>query len=216
MRWAHAFLFSAVILTCAAFAWSQSGPDPVAAPERSVVRHVPRSGSLVRHTGEAVPGDMADRLIEVAEDVDGAMANRLRRMRERDPVAFEQAMQTTGRRLMGIAELKVRDPRLYQLKLLELKADENVLRAARRLRESIETGSGDVDHRRKELRENLQIQVAVSIGGRSEYLARLREHAEKLEAEIDRDVRRFEKTVESRLDELVRGDAPVADVIPDE
>ncbi|MHC5004590.1 MAG: hypothetical protein ACYTJ0_15870 [Planctomycetota bacterium] len=233
MRWSPAVLFGCAVLACGAIAWSQVDPGPRAAQgqqasqdddcleqeDAAAVRQGRRTdlaGRIDLATAPRFPlaPEMVDRVMEVATDIDAAMANRLRRLQQRDPAGFDRAMRTIGRRLLGMAELKVRDPKLYSFKLQELRIDEQVQKAAARLREAKRTASSDVEQREEDLRTYVRIQVALSIKSRVEYLARLREHITALEEAINRDALNFEHSVEERMGALLAAE-PV-EPAPDE
>jgi hypothetical protein len=140
-----------------------------------------------------------EQVMTVAREIDPALAARLQRLRDRDPAAFRQSMASTGRRLIGMAELKSRDPKLYGYKLSELRTEAQVSRTARELRLARSTGSAEVPALEEELRRNVRIQVALSFAARAEYLRRLREHLEALQEQIRGDVVNFDQTVEKRM-----------------
>jgi hypothetical protein len=234
-------LISSLILTCAAFAWLQAAPvlHPASAQQAAgeddcleqedanaqAAAQAPAAGPrpAVRSAGgrTPLPPEMIEQVLLVADDVDPALANNLRRQRQRDPEGFARAMRTTGRRLLGMAELRSRDPQLYGFKLQELRIDKQVLNAAERLRESMRGGSGDVEQRTEDLRTYVRIKVALSIKARVEYLARLRDHMIALEGAINRDALNFEKTVDERVRQLLASPsgsdrARLDETIPDE
>ena len=120
-------------------------------------------------------------------------------------------MLTTGRRLVGMAELKRREPKLYNFKLREIQVDRRVQNLAERLRSARVSGDEATARRLdKELRENVQIQVALSISARVEYLHRLKQHIEALEKNINTEAMNFLDTVEVRMSELTESPEKVA------
>ncbi len=158
-----------------------------------------------RRASGVLSAEIVEEALQVAEEIDPMMAGQLRGLQQKDPVAFQRAMQTTGRRLIGMAELKSRDSRLYGFKLAELRIEGQVNRAAARLREAVQGGSSETEQLEQELRQQVQIQIAISLGARGEYLRRLKEHVKALEESIDQDALHFNDTVQQRLDQILRG-----------
>jgi hypothetical protein len=147
--------------------------------------------------------ELTEQVIEVATEIDRELADQLCELRARDPEGFERAVRTTGTRLIVMAQLRQRDPELYQFKLNELRYDAQVKKKARLVYESRATGSGDMDSLRRDLEDLVRIQVALSIKSKVEYLQRLRDHVQSLEASIEADARSFNETVDSRIERLL-------------
>ena len=142
--------------------------------------------------------------LEVARRINPDLGRRLRQLCDDNPEACERAMLTSGRRLLQLAELKELDPKLYALKLQELLIQEQVNNAARELKEAIDNGSPRVEQLRDMLTQRIQLQLALSLKARVEYLQRLRAHVQALEDEINRDASNFTVGVETTLDEVLR------------
>lgn len=138
-------------------------------------------------------------VLEVARDIDPTMARRLRRLHDERPDTFQRALHESARRIVALAELRNREPQLYQIKLRELKMDQHVRRVARQLAEARANGSDETPVLEAELRRQVMLQIALSIKARVEYLQRLQEHVRALEEKIDEDAARFQDTVEERI-----------------
>ena len=155
----------------------------------------------------ALTPEFVERCLEVAAVIQPSLAEGLRALRDRDPVAFEQRLRRSTR-LLSLAELRDRDPRLFDLKLVELRVDAEVLRIARELRQL--HGEGGPSDRIKTLETQLlgqvRLQVAFTIHARTDYLCRLQEEVARLERELAQDRERPEALVEQRLRGLL-GDA---------
>ncbi|MHC4108383.1 MAG: hypothetical protein ACYSTY_09900, partial [Planctomycetota bacterium] len=125
-----------------------------------------------------------------------------------DPEAFARIIGESGRRLVGFAKLKVQEPRLYELKVQELRAHRDVSRVAAELRAVRAGDSPDRDQRAAELEEDLrklvQFQVAQSIRTRGESLIRLQQHVKALQEELTREAFEFNATVDERMRELLK------------
>jgi hypothetical protein len=148
------------------------------------------------------------RCIEVAHDLDPAMAKRLEDLRRTRPESFERALRLS-RRLVYLTILKDRDTRLYQLKVHEFQLDAQARRLAQRAREARREGRADLAARAEdELRSLVKLQLVQSIKTRGEYLNKLRQQVSVLEIELDRDAADFEKTAERRFAELLNPTLP--------
>ena len=67
-----------------------------------------------------------------------------------------------------------------------------------------------------ELRNELTMLVALELPGRALYLRRLKEHVEKLEAEINEAANNFEKTVDERFEQLMADPADATSALAEE
>jgi len=151
--------------------------------------------------------ELIAQVVEVAREINPMLASRLQALQRRDPAEFEQAVRTTGWRLLGMAELKQRDPELYGFKVLELRYEQQAERKAAEVREAIKTGTGDVARLQEDLRTLVRTQLALGMGARAEYLSRLREHLDRIEGEIDREAMQFDENVDSRIEQMLRDPA---------
>ena len=149
--------------------------------------------------------ELLECILEVTREIDPPLSKRLRRVKERDPKRFEAAIVSTGRRLIGLAELKLRDPKLYRIKLGEFTMERQVTNTAQRLRNAMAGGQGDVESLSKELRNQLRILVGYSIASRTLFLRRLQDHLQEIKREIDHEAANFDETVDERFHRLVQG-----------
>ena len=98
-------------------------------------------------------------------------------------------------------------PDLYALKVEELGAEREVARLAgelRDLRRNPSPAQSALDRQLEErLRGQVQIQVALSIKARGEYLLRLKDHMKALEKQLTDQAGNFQATVEKRMQELL-------------
>jgi hypothetical protein len=187
----------------------EPGPDAAGMGSRAA------ASPAQRRTPE-LTADQIMRVLEVAREIDPALGRRLRDSLERDPQAFRRAMQTSGRRLIDLADLKAREPALYQTKLAELRVDALVSRTAERLRQAMRNGSqGEIERLRTELKDYVQIQVAYTIKARTEYFLRLEKHLAAMKLELDKSMEDFKQTVENRMQQLIREQPAVAEVALD-
>ena len=180
-----------------------------------------RFGSLGPEPVRKLSPQLIRKCVEVAHELDPALARRLEAVLEKDPETFERIVGRIGRRLVGLAQLKVSNPKLYDLKVQELKADREVARLARellQLRRSPSPGEAELARDLEErLREQVRIQEALAIKARGEYLLRLKKHIAALQEELSERAGNFKARVEKRMQELLepqqqaaRGTAPGA------
>lgn len=152
--------------------------------------------------------DMADRCIEIAQEVDPEIATRLADARRSDPDEFGRQMRSGGfgRRLLALAQLKTHDPILYGQKISELSSAVQIDRTARQLRELKKDANASlskIDEVEHNLRTLLQVQLAMSIKARGEMLCRFDERRAELEKDLIREAQNFQSTIDARLKVLV-------------
>jgi BMFP domain-containing protein YqiC len=191
----------------------REAPVPASLPTMSDERREDRAGDdqnerLGRRRGgfrEPITPEAIDRMLEVAREIDAPMAERLESLRVKDPVEFEQAIRQAARRLLAMADLKQRDPDLYEVRVTEMAQAAQVNRVAGQLREAYarNASSSETESLENQLRSLLQVQLALSIKAKAEYLCRLEEHVQKVRDEIDQEATHFATTVEARLQALI-------------
>jgi hypothetical protein len=149
--------------------------------------------------------ELIDACLAVARDLDLQLAAELQRMRKEDPRQFERRLRHS-RRLIALAELRERDPALYDLKKLELNVDAEVVRLARETRKARREGRiADAEALQKQLRGQVILQLGFAIHNREDYLCRLQDLVVKLEEELarQREPENFNRAVEQRMQELL-------------
>jgi len=167
--------------------------------QRDGVRH-----PLAIDNQQPITPELIDQALAVAHEIDPEMGDQLKSMCGNDPEAFERVLRTTGRRLIGMAELRTRAPELYDMKRREWQQEVLIARTVRELAEAREEGDSlRVRALENQLRSHISIQVAMQIAVRGDYLRRLKEQIAALEREIDQQARRFEQTVEERFQAVV-------------
>jgi hypothetical protein len=181
-----------------------------------------RGPASLRHRSGRPPRDLSPELIEqcleVARDVDPALADRLEEIRREQPSeAFARALRD-ARYLVALARLKNDDPQLYDVKVKELRIDAQVDRVLEQLQEARRTGSTGVEDLKAQLHGLVQQQVAVSLVARGMYLRRLNDQMKSLRDQLDHDLGHFRQAVDRRLtsllDEIDAGTEPAAPATP--
>ncbi|HWB19902.1 MAG TPA: hypothetical protein VG711_06350 [Phycisphaerales bacterium] len=149
-------------------------------------------------------GDIVERCLEVAEDIDPAVARRLRALREREPEEFERTVRQVGRQLMILADLKTRDADLYRVRIGELQTESQINRTSSDLCAArAAENATEVAQLEQLLKNQLAVQLTYSIKARTEYLCRLREQCAKVEGDISRDTAAFASIVEERYQAIL-------------
>jgi hypothetical protein len=164
-------------------------------------------GQRVERPGPTA-AEMTPELIEacmaVAHDIDEKLAKRLETLRETDPSRFVRKI-VQSRRLIAMAELREKDPVLYDLKLLELRVDADVSRLAIEVRRARREGrESDAAVLEEDLRRQTIVQLGFRLMARDDYLCRLRDLVERLEKDLEHDRKHFNELLEKRMAELLR------------
>lgn len=153
-----------------------------------------------REQQRPITPELIDQTLAVANEIDPDLGNRLKALCGDDPAEFERVLRTTGRRLVGMAELRSHAPELYDMKRREWQQEVLISRTLSELAEARdEDDSLRIRMLENELRTHISIQVALQIAVQGDYLRRLKEQMQALEVEIDRQARRFEQTVDERF-----------------
>ena len=181
------------------------GPQRIVAPTRSLdLRALNARRDIHRLSAEDI-----QRCLEVAREVDPQLSQRLEDLRRESPgPAFERAI-AGARYLRGLANLKQRDPQLYNVKIMELQTDASIDGLLGEIRELRRDGIAS-EGLEARLHALVRVQVVYSIAARGMALRRLNEHVQKVTDKLAEDSEHFEKTVERRLAELLEqvGEAP--------
>jgi hypothetical protein len=169
--------------------------------------------------GPQLDPQVIDQCIEVARDIDPELGDELAAKRKNSAAEFDSEMQhgQVGRRLWAMVQLKQRDPDLYQLKISEITQSLLINRVAGRLQEAMTRDDpAEVKALREQLRNLLQIQFAMSLKARGEYLCRIEDQVRALREEIDHDAANFHQIVDARMRVLLEQPASTdpTDVIP--
>jgi len=180
------------------------GHDVLGAAREPWSRRVegPRPG---REAPAHLTAELIDACLAVAQDIDTQLAAQLQQLRQDDPEQFERRLRHS-RRLIALAELWQRDPDLYELKKLELNVDAEVIRLARETRQARREGrTADAEALEKQLQGQVILQLGFSIRAREDYLCRLQELVQQLEAELarEREPESFNRVVRQRMEELL-------------
>lgn len=193
----------------AALAESSAAPERSQPVKEQADRSLPAEderGPSGRPGGEReITPELIERVIDVAREVDEVTAQRLRTLcDEYSPAEVERFLRTEGRRLVALADLKSRDPELYDVKIRELQSEAHIAFLASQIATARLAGDETrLAALRDEMLGSMRLHVAMSLAARRVYLKRLEEHVEALKIEFERDTMNFEQTVERRIAEVI-------------
>lgn len=158
--------------------------------------------------------ELMARAIAVACEIDPDRCAALRKLNQRNPAELQRRLQDEqiGRRLLGMVQLKDRDPQLYQAKLSEITHAVQVNKVAASLHEAVRKGDdAEAEQLRAQLRTVLQMQLLMSIKTRGEYLCRLEDEIQRLRAELEHEGANFHATIEARYQHLLAHEPSAGD-----
>lgn len=133
-----------------------------------------------RETGPISPQER-ETLLALLKETMPTLWSRLEALQEKDPQAAERMSGRLLSRLREAAELKDREPKLYALKIDELKAWADVMAAAQALRER--SGEADVNALRTKLREAVSLQFDAREATQNQEIADLEKRLKTLREE---------------------------------
>ncbi len=145
----------------------------------------------------------AEEALEVAEDLDPRLSDRLRSLHDSDPEGFSERIAGSTQ-LRALVDMRREDRRAYDMKILELKTDAKVRTLAATVRKAREDGDDAAfASGREELRMQLRIQAGMRLANRLLQIERMEDMVEKLRERYDREVLEAEADVEVRLQNLL-------------
>ncbi len=156
-----------------------------------------------RRARRAMSAELIEQCMEVAREVKPELFERLERMqRESSGPEFERSIRQ-ARHLVGLARLKQRRPKLYDVKRRELQLDAEIIQLLAEMRDARRTSSGSAEQLEQRLRVLVERQVGLSIASRGMYLKVMLENVERLREELEQDGANFSRAVERRFQELM-------------
>jgi hypothetical protein len=171
---------------------------PTAAPQGT-----PTASRAPHGSARAVSTHVIERCLEVARDVDPALAERLEAIRRDKPAREFAAALREARYLTKLAQLKDEDPKLYDAKVKELRLDAQVDRVLDELAAARRSGSEAAADLENRLHGLVQQQVAYSLVTRGMYLRRLNEQIKTIRDQLDHDLGHFDEAVDRKMKSLL-------------
>jgi hypothetical protein len=145
----------------------------------------------------------AEEVLEVAEDLDPRLSERLRSLHDSDPEGFAERIAASTQ-LRALVDMRREDRRAYDMKILELKTDAKVRTLAATVRQArVDGDDAAFASGREELRMQLRIQAGMRLANRLLQIERMENMVEQLRERYDREVAEAEADVEVRLQNLL-------------
>lgn len=130
------------------------------------------------------------RAVEVAREVSPEWGDVIAARARENPEQMKVALRGGARRLLALAVLKQRAPKVFELKVIELRAQGETVRAANAL-EQVESDPNATEEARAEARAALDAQAAkevvATIAAREAELEALESHLRRMREELNRD-----------------------------
>lgn len=133
------------------------------------------------------------RVLAVAREVAPEWGDAIEARIKQDPVQVKASLRTSGRRLLGLVALKERAPKVYAVKVEELRAQAETDHAAEELRAAESSGTAKpeaVNALRAALAAAAAKQADATLAARQAELDALEERLKKLRADVSADVAR--------------------------
>lgn len=140
------------------------------------------------------------------------MHDRIAALREADPIAFERLINRMGPRVREAADIKERDPKLFDLRAEELKAGFRVLESVRNYRDALKAEKSDkpeaspkVESARKELREALDAQYETRLAVQGHEIDGVSKRLDKLRGDLDKSKEKRAANIDAVLKAITEG-----------
>lgn len=162
--------------------------------ERPMIEGLVLEGMIPSSFGrrELTDEDLA-RVLAVAREVSPEWGTAIEERIKSDPAQVKSALRTSGRRLLGLAALKERAPKVFEVKVAELRAQAETERTAvglRALEGLSEASAPTVEAGEKALADAAARQVEATLAARRAELDALEERLKRLRAEVEADAAR--------------------------
>jgi hypothetical protein len=194
---AVALVLAAAVMVPAAAPQGAPAPPPA-------LQGAPTAPSAARPGRHGLSAQLIEQCLEVARDVDPALAERLEAIRRERPGPELAAALRDARYLRNLARLKDEDPKLYDAKVKELRLDAKIDRLLEQIAEARRSGSEGAEELETQLHGLVQQQVAFSLVARGMYLRRLNDQLKTLRDQLAHDLGHFDQAVDERMKVLLR------------
>lgn len=188
----------------------ETAPPP-RPPRRQLDPTAPRGDGEERRPGrrmrdvEGGPGGEAweERLLAVVRDVAPEWASRVEERLAADPEGTRRQLAQNGRRFMGLVALRERNPELYQLKVQEIRLQNEARVAAVAYHDALGAGDeGAIKAAEDRLRGVARRAVDANLKARGEELKALAEAVERFKEELLRDAQRIDEETDAMVEQL--------------
>lgn len=181
------------------------GDRPQTVPRRDGDEGGRRGGPGRRELSE----EDVDRIIATARDIDPSWGDALEQVRGRDPAELRQRLGMQGRRLIGLAWLRDRQPELYRSRVDDFRAQRDVRRAIESIQRAREAGdaAGEASAM-AEAREAIGRQVELDIKSRAHELVAMDRALKEARQRLQSDIEGRDRRVQELLDSAAKGEIP--------
>lgn len=158
-----------------------------------------------RGAPEPLTAERIEQIIAVARDVDPELAQHLQEFRAKNPgPRFERALRQ-ARHLVGLRDLKERDPMLYDMKIAQLRLEPQVDATAAELRQAraADGSAGQVGDLELRLRRLLRQQIGLSMAVRVQYIRLMEQQLQAMKDELARDGAGLDAAVDRKMATLL-------------
>ena len=165
--------------------------------ERPMIEGLVLEGLIPSEFGrrDLTDADVA-RVVAVAREISPEWGDAIEARITQDAEQVKASLRTSGRRLLGMAALKERAPKVFAVKVAELRAQAETERAASELRSATELRAGAEENAasveaiaalQKELEAAAARQVDATIAARQEELVALEDRLKKFHSDLEAD-----------------------------
>ncbi len=150
-----------------------------------------------------------DAVIAVAEDISPEWAKALRDRRESEPRKFFESLNTNARRLMILAVLKRRNPEIYQLRVEDLRIQNDLKKLADQYRAANSAGDAALaGNLVEQIRSKVRRQVDLDLKARAMELAALDQQMKRMREELGEETRARDDKAERIVEGIKAGEDP--------
>lgn len=185
----------------------REGPGSPRGPE--MAGRGPRAGDGERDAGRAISSEQRQEVIDFLAVASPELAGRLRELEAADAETARVRLGEAFMRLRPVLELRRSEPRLYELRLQDIRHGRSALDAAREVAELEHAGqaSGGDDARVLEAKQRLRLALKSQYQARTELMTverdRGRDRLSKMSLDVDARAGREQDVVERNLSALV-------------
>lgn len=200
------FLFSVLLVGNVAVAQDAPPSDARTKPTLSEQK-IPSARRVSHRRGgmpRAITAEDVTKVIAVANDVSPEWASQLTALRKEDPDALLSNIRWSGRRLLGLAMLRDRDPGLYEVRVGELRCKRELATVGSAYREAVRDGrTEDAAALKEDVRALVKQSVDFEMRARAMELAALDKALRELKAQLEDEVASRNERLEERFQEVL-------------
>ena len=201
------FIFSVFLVANVGVAQDAPPSESRTKPTLSEERPIPSARRVSRRPGgpqRTITAADVTKVIAVAKDVSPEWAAQLSVLHEEDPDALLSNIRRSGRRLLGLAMLRDRDPGLYTVRVGELRCKRELATAGSAYREAVRDGrTEDAATLKEDVRALVKQSIDFEMRARGMELAALDKALRELKAQLEDEVASRNERLEQRFQEVL-------------